>query len=236
MKCLLLAAGFGTRLKKLNINMSKGLIPYCGVPLISHIVHRVPDNIEIYAHTNLLFEKDYRDWQKGMVRKVKISVEPTMDSSQALGAVGSINYFVHHNKIDDDLMVLATDNYFEFNLADFLGQFDGEHPLVALHDIRDKERAKNFGVVAVSAGRITSFVEKPANPESSLISTGCYIFPRRAVTELKEYCSRGTKDNLGDFIRFLLSVIPVHAYVFAGAWFDIGNEADYKEIIKGKGN
>src|SRR4030042_149369 len=208
MKCLLLAAGFGTRLKKLNINMSKGLIPYCGAPVITHIMHRVPENIDIYAHTNLLFEQDYRDWRKGLNRNVIISVEPTRDPSQALGAVGSINYFVQNNKIDDDLLVLATDNYFEFDLADFIGHFDGQHPLVALHDIGDKNKAKNFGVVTVDGGRITNFREKPENPETSLISIACYIFPRLVLKYLNEFCARGTKDNLGDFIRHLLSVLP----------------------------
>jgi glucose-1-phosphate thymidylyltransferase len=235
MKCLLLAAGFGTRLKKLNINTSKGLIPYCGVPLISHIKNRVPSSLDVYVHTNLLFEKDYRDWQKNLARSVKISVEPTKDPSEALGAVGSINYFIHENKIDDDLLVVATDNYFESGLDGFIARFDGEHPLVALHDLGDVKRASNFGVVSVKGDRIVSFVEKPANPESSLISTGLYIFPRQAVSELKEYCCRGTRDNLGDFIRHLLSVLPVHAYILTGAWFDIGNETDYKEIISNQG-
>ena len=105
---------------------------------------------------------------------------------------------------------------------------------MALHDIKDRERAKNFGVVTVTGSRITNFHEKPANPESSLVSIACYIFPRSIMAEIKEFCSRGTKDNLGDFIRYLLSVLPVHAYVFTGAWFDIGNENDYKEIIKGQ--
>jgi len=236
MKCLLLAAGFGTRLKKININLSKGLIPYHGIPLISHIIRRVPDNVAVYAHTNLLFKKDYFDWQKGLSREVTVSVEPTQDPSEALGAVGSINFFVRHNNIDDDLMVLATDNYFEFDLADFIRHFDGKHPLVALYDILDKNKARNFGVVTTSGNRIIKFSEKPENPETTLVSTACYIFPRAVLGMLSEFCARGTKDNLGDFIRYLLNVLPVHSYVFSGAWFDIGNEADYREIIKGEGS
>jgi glucose-1-phosphate thymidylyltransferase len=234
MKGVLLAAGFGTRLKKINVNMSKGLIPYHGKPLITHIVNRVPENLSLYVHTNKLFEADYRDWQKSLARKIELSVEPTRDPSEALGAVGSINYFIQEKKIDDDLLVLATDNYFEFDVADFISHFNGEHPLVALYDIKDLEKAKNFGVVTVKDSRIIHFQEKPEHPESSLVSIACYIFPRHMMAEIKKFCSRGTRDNLGDFIRHLLTILPVEAYVFTGPWFDIGNETDYNEIIKGQ--
>ena len=97
-----------------------------------------------------------------------------------------------------------------------------------------KNKAKNFGVVTVEGGRITSFREKPENPDTSLISIACYVFPRRVLGDLKEFCARGTKDNLGDFIRYLLNILPVYPYIFSGTWFDIGNENDYKEIIKGE--
>ena len=233
MKCLLLSAGFGTRLKKLNINTPKGLLQYRGLPLVTHIVNKIPADIEIYLHTNLLYEDEYRNWGKLINRDVKISVEPVSDISGALGAIGSINYFIQNNSVYDDLLVLATDNYFDFNLAEFINRFDGQHPLIAVYDIKDSAKAKNFGVVTLKDGRIASFVEKPPDPETSLVSIACYIFPRGVLAELKKFNLRGTKDNLGDLIRYLVELLPVHAFVFEGDWFDIGNETDYKEIISG---
>ncbi|PIU23357.1 MAG: hypothetical protein COT13_03515, partial [Chloroflexi bacterium CG08_land_8_20_14_0_20_45_12] len=52
MKCLILAGGFGTRLYPSTLNQAKALLEYKGKPIISHIVDKVPQHIDIMISTN----------------------------------------------------------------------------------------------------------------------------------------------------------------------------------------
>ena len=75
MKCLILAGGFGIRLYPLTINRAKALLEYKGKPLVTHIVAKVPENIDILVTTNRKFEADFRQWQRSLSRQVEICVE-----------------------------------------------------------------------------------------------------------------------------------------------------------------
>ncbi len=50
MKCLILASGFGARLYPLTRNRAKALLEYEGKPVLSHIVGRVPQDINVDAY------------------------------------------------------------------------------------------------------------------------------------------------------------------------------------------
>lgn len=226
MKCLILAGGFATRLYPLTISRAKALLEYKGKPVINHIVEKIPSNIDILVSINSKFETDFRIWQQRIDRQVELLIEQALSENQKLGAVGSLNYWVENKSIADDLLVIAGDNYFEFDITQFMSQYDGDHTLVAVYDIGDKDEASRFGVVQLEGRKIMELQEKPAMPESSLIATACYIFPQRALPLLTEYCQQGKRDNLGSFIAYLIGHAEVHAYTFSKPWLDIGSMDD----------
>ena len=117
MKCLILAGGFGTRLYPLVTDKSKALLEYKGKPLLSHLVAMVPGEIEIMVSTNLKFEADFRRWRQGIDREIDLCVEPISKDEQKKGAVGSLDYWVTTRNINQDLLVMAGDNYFGFVCA-----------------------------------------------------------------------------------------------------------------------
>ena len=226
MKCLILASGFGTRLYPLTINRAKALLEFRGTPLVTHIVNRIPNDMEVFVTTNRKFEASFRQWSKTLGRAVTFCVEPVFTEEQSIGAVGSLNYCVATNNIMDDLLVIAGDNYFESSLSEFISSYDGQTTLVGVYDTGDKNKSSQFGVVGLDGLRITKFDEKPTKPESSLIATACYIFPARIFPLLSQFCYGGKKDNLGSFIAYLIAKDVVHAYTFTELWFDAGN-GDY---------
>lgn len=232
MKCLLLASGFGTRLYPLGIKKPKGLIEYKGKPFVSHLIDKIPQDISILLNTNKKFEADFRHWQNTLDREITLCVEPVFDETQAFGAIGSIEYWVRHENITEDLLVLASDNYFEFDLSRFIASYNGRNTLVAAHDIGDKSKASKYGVVKLDGYKIIELEEKPAQPKSSLIATACYIFPQRIFPLLAQYCAEGKRDNLGSFIAYLVAKDEVHAFIFNEAWFDIGSTEVYQAIQK----
>jgi glucose-1-phosphate thymidylyltransferase len=223
MKCLILAGGFGTRLYPLIANKSKALLEYKGKPLLSHLTDKVPPNIDIMVSTNLKYEADFRRWQQGIDREIDLCVEAIWSDKQKKGAVSSLNFWVNTKGISEDLLVIAGDNYFEFDLAQFIAAYDGQNTLVAVHDIGDRNRAGQFGVVRLEGDRLSGLEEKPTKPASSLIATACYIFPPRIFPILGQYCSGGKRDNLGSFISHLIDVDQVQGYLFTEPWFDIGS-------------
>jgi len=223
MRCLVLASGFGTRLYPVTADRAKALLDYGGKPLLTHIINRIPLSLDVSICVNRKFESDFRRWQSSIDRRVEICVEDVWTEAQAKGAVGSLAYWVEQKHIDEELLVLAGDNYFEFNLSKFIAAYNGRNALVAVHDIGDKRKATQFGVVRLQGGKIIEFQEKPTNPSSSLVATACYIFPRRIFPLLQRFCAWGKKDNLGEFIAYLVSQDEVYAYLFAERWFDIAS-------------
>ncbi len=231
MKCLILAGGFATRLYPLTINKAKALLEYKGKPVITHIVNRIPPSLDVIVSTNKKFEADFWHWQRTLNRSVDLGIEEALSDEQKKGAVGAVDFWIRNKNINDDLMIIAADNYFEFDLQDMLRQFDGYNPLIAVYDVGDKEKACEIGktcqvgLAILEKNRIIRLDEKPQRPTSSVIASGIYILPSRIFSTLAKYAFQDKRDNLGSFISFLLDQgEEVQAYTFNQLWMDIGDE------------
>lgn len=223
MKCLILAGGFGVRLYPLTQNKAKALLEFEGKPLVNYLIEMVPRSMEIMVSTNRKFEVDFLKWQEEVGRDVELWVEETLREEEKRGAVGALDFWVSQKDIKEDLLVIAGDNYFGFDLARFIEAYNG-NTLVAIHDIGDRDKAREFGVVQVDGSRLVGLEEKPQNPKSSLIATACYVFPPRVFPILHQYCVRSRRDNLGSFLAHLIDIDEVYGYLFSERWFDIGSK------------
>ncbi len=223
MKCLILAGGFGTRLYPLTFNKAKALVEYKGKPLLTHLIEKIPPSLEVLVSINRKFEADFRQWQQGIDRYVELCPENAATDEQKAGAVSALNFWVNQKGITEDLLVIAGDNYFEFELSQFIAAYNGRNTLIAICDIGDKKKASHFGVVRLNGHKIIEVEEKPPVPSSSLIATACYLLPPRVFPHLAQYCSKDKRDNLGKFIAYLTARDEVHGYPFSEPWFDIGS-------------
>lgn len=233
MKALILAGGYATRLWPLTKESPKPLLLMDGKPLITHIVDKIPLNIEIYVSTNKKFKKQFSEWKKNLGRPVHLIIEETRSDKEKLGAIASIGQFIKEYRITDDLLIIAGDNFFHFQINDFLKNYKG-FPLVAAHNVKSFAEAKRFGVVSVRGSKISAFSEKPLEPKSTLVSTGVYLFPASIYLLLYAYLKvqDQKKDNLGSFIEYLIKKTEVRAYVFTQEWFDIGSFEGYLHAHK----
>jgi len=224
MKGLILAGGFGTRLRPLTLNKPKALLQFRGKPIINHILDRIPEDIEILVNTNKKFELDFQEWQETLSRKITLCVEPVYNEKQSFGAIGSLAYWA--KDIDDDLLVIASDNYFEFDLLRFISTYNGQNTLVAVCDVGDKSKARQFGVVQLKDNKVTALDEKPAKPKTTYVAIACYLFPSRILPVICEFASENSSSNLGNLIAHLATKDEVSAYVFTELWLDIGSPAN----------
>jgi len=225
MKCLILAGGFATRLWPLTKDKPKPLLKIKGKAILTHIVDKLPSELKVIVSINKRFKSDFIKWKRGLDRDIDLFIENTKEDKEKLGAVGALNYFIKKERLKEDLLVVGGDNYFEFSLKDFLTCYRSK-PLVAICDIQDKDKAKRYGVVKISNGRIIELKEKPEKPDTSLISTAIYLLPVRCFNHLDDFCSV-RRDNLGEFIKYLIEKEDVMAWRFNGLWFDIGTFESY---------
>ena len=232
MKAIILAAGYATRLYPLTKNIPKALLKINGKHLIDFILEKLRSlNLEeVYLITNKKFHKNFLEWGKG--KDVKIINDGTEFEHDRLGAVGDMYFVVRNEKIEDDLLVINSDNIFEFDIKDFLEFFPGK-PKLAFFNIKRKEEARNYGVIGLSKDIITKFEEKPEIPFSTKVSTGIYFFTRNETKLIKTYIMGGGEiDKTGDFIRWLINETDVYAYNTNGKWFDIGTKETFEEAKK----
>jgi glucose-1-phosphate thymidylyltransferase len=154
MKCLILAGGFGRRVQPVIGDKPKALLEYLGKPLISHLVEKIPRDIDILISVNKRYETALLSWQETIKRPVEILVEQAQSEEQKPGALSSICYWVQNKHIKEDLLIMASDNYFEFDLSRFMAAYNGNNALVAAYDVGDKAKAKSFGVIRLKGSRI----------------------------------------------------------------------------------
>ena len=230
MKAFVLAGGFATRLWPLTEHRAKPLLPLAGKPIITHLVEKIPEDISVTVSTNAVFGEQFGRWALGVGRRdLKVLIEDTTHDDHKLGALGAAAQWIEREKIDDDVLLLTGDNYLGFSMDAFLGAYTNGTPLIAAYDIEDREKARHFGVVVVDGKRIKQFQEKPHEPASTLVSTGCSILPRHTLPILLEFAS-GHPDNVGGiFEEFLRRNISVECFIFSEPWLDIGSFASYME-------
>src|SRR4030042_5937706 len=224
MQCMILAGGFGTRLYPLTESKAKALLLYEDKPNLTHIVEKVPKDMRITISINDRHKIEFLQWKRTVERQIHLSLE-----YNRLGAMSALNNWIRGGEILEDVLVIGGDNHFEFSLEDFLLKYDRYNTLVAVHDINDLERAKQFGVITVECGMITKFEKKPLEPKSSLVSTACMIFPNRIFKLLSAFCYEKLRDTPGEFISYLVENDKVYSYEIKGKWIDIG---DYYQPIK----
>lgn len=235
MKALILAGGFARRLAPITDFIAKPLLPVGERLIIDWIV----DNIknagidEIIVSTNSYYERQFRYWIKCRNDDISLLIEPTRKEEEKFGAIKGIKYAMDKYG-QDDYLIVAGDNYFDFSLSQFLKFYeDRKSPIVAVYDVEYRDKARRYGVVSVdNEGKITKFVEKPENPESTLIATACYVFPKEVYGLLKDYLdNKNNPDSPGYFISWLITKIPVYTFSFKGTWLDIGNLDEYRRAF-----
>ena len=251
LKVIILCAGYATRLYPLTENMPKPLLPVGNKPILEWILERVQKvhGVEaVYLVSNQKFAGHFETWAASKSGKpypdgrasekypwpIQVVNDRTATNETRLGAIGDLAYVIKTEKIDPcDLLVIAGDNLFDFDLAAFVdfGKKKRPHGIIAVYDVGDKELAKRYGLVRTDAeGKILEFQEKPPEPTTTLASCGIYWLSREIWSLLDRYITSGhNTDQPGHYMRWLAETSGLFAFSLKGKWLDIGDLASYQK-------
>lgn len=242
MKAIILSGGYATRLWPLTKHIPKALLPIAGKPICDFLIEKIVQIKEIESiiiSTNATFENHFRYWSRGIKQsqKIKLVIEQTKCEEEKLGAIGAIKHVLEQENLTDDLLIIAGDNIFDFQLTDFINFYKKhQKPVMAFCDLKNIEKVKGkYGVGVLSKNnKIIDFQEKPMEPLSTLTSTGCYLYPAYIRKLILDYLKdkNNSADALGHFIKWLHQQTDVYGFVFDEVWFDIGSFESYDEANK----
>ncbi|MCM8818364.1 MAG: galactokinase [Candidatus Omnitrophica bacterium] len=232
MKAILLCAGYATRMYPLTLVKSKNLLQIGGVPMVEHIIeklNKIPDLDKIFIVSNAKFFDDFDLWAKGKINIVVLNDGSTSDKNRR-GAIGDIKFALDNINEDDEFLIIAGDNLFEFDLFDFINFGRKNGITVGIKRIEDIELIKKYSQVLLDdKKRIRYFEEKPQNPVSKDAAILVYYFPKGTLKKyIEEYLNEGKNpDQAGLFIQYLHKIVDVYGFVFQDTWFDIGDINQY---------
>lgn len=232
MKVFILAGGFATRLWPLTEKRAKPMLMIDGKPILQHILEQIPPALEIYLLTNSQFEASFKAYLDTQDRTVHIFCEDTHCDAEKLGALAAVATAIQHYNVNDDILVLAGDNLLpELDIKDLFPA--ANEARLAVQRVPDLESARAFGVVEFEnknpsgLSKVTSFIEKPAQPKSKYVSTGFMGIGADLLPTLMAYAKK-SPDALGAVItEFLQTNGSVTGFEVQGDWFDVGSYEAY---------
>jgi glucose-1-phosphate thymidylyltransferase len=240
---IILAAGYATRLYPLTLNQPKVLLKIGKGTIIDHIVDEI-DTIGDITHTVVISNDKFYDnfsmWKaeraahKGKSNsELVILNDGTNTEETRLGAIGDIVFAINTLNIHDDIMVIAGDNFFTYDLASVYDFYMREKTdIVLVKKFADKSALKSMGVAIVAQdGQVLEFEEKPQNPGSDLGVFATYIYRKDTLPLFHQYVADGNpKDAPGNFPAWLCKRRRILAYAFDGECYDVGTPQAYKEL------
>jgi mannose-1-phosphate guanylyltransferase / phosphomannomutase len=227
MKGVIMAGGFGTRLKPLTINRPKPMVPIANRPIMEHIVellrrHGITDLVSILYFQPEHITSHFGDGSAFGVNMQYVTAESDYGTA---GAVRNATDLLG----DDRIIVISGDILTDFDLTAAIRSHEerGADATIALTSV---ENPLAFGIVILdeTTGRIERFLEKPTWGEvfSDTINTGIYILEPSALRRVPLHTNCDFSKDL--YPQMLREGAGLYGYVAQGYWRDIGNIDEYR--------
>ena len=239
-----MAAGYATRLYPLTKNRAKALLPINNIPIANYIIKQINNLSEvncIYVVSNNRFTKNFFEWQKSIQCESKIKIKIINDGSEEdknkKGAIGDINFVIEQENINEDVIIIAGDNFFTFDLRefyDFANKTKKDSVCGKEYKNRTKEFLRRFAIALTDKNnKLVDLQEKPEEPKSNLVVYANYIYKRDTLKLIKKYLDEGNiPDAPGFFLQWLYKKKDVYLYKINGECYDIGTPEAYDEVQK----
>lgn len=226
MKAVIMAGGFGTRLRPLTCNIPKPMVPMLNRPMMEHIVellklHGITDLIATLYYQPDVISKHFDDGHRFGVSMQYLRAEADFGTA---GSVRNAKSF-----LDQRFLIISGDVFTDFDLSAAV-QFHEKKKAKATIILTHASNPLQYGVVLThDDGKISRFLEKPSWGEvfSDTINTGIYILEPEVLDLIPP------KEEF-DFSKSLFPILleqdmGLYGYIAEGYWKDVGNLNEYQD-------
>ncbi len=236
MKCLILAAGYATRLYPLTENFPKPLLTVGKKTILDWLVDDIDVSgavDEYIVISNHRFADFFREWADGKSQKITVVDDGTNTNETRLGAVKDIEFAIEKLGLDDDMLVIAGDNVLDFSLTRFI-EYAKEKKASCIMRYYEPDSVKllKCGVVTTDGNdRIIRMTEKSPSPETHWCCPPFYYYAKKDARLVKKGIESGCgTDAPGNYISWLCTQTDVYAMEMPGSRYDIGNLESYENV------
>jgi glucose-1-phosphate thymidylyltransferase len=246
MKGVILAGGFGTRLRPFTLRLNKGMapiyspegaIPQLLFPLRTLINSGIKEILIVTSrdHCGQIVELlgDGTDYNCSLTYRIQEMNRPVVGIAQALGLAEN---FVGN----DCFAVILGDNFYQHNFLTEFNEFEKEYLMsdykdtckksaIFLKNVSDPQR---FGVATVDNNlKVTKIVEKPKEPETSLAVTGLYVYTPHVFKIVPTLQPSQRKElEITDINNYYVDCGGMRSYTLTGHWSDMGLPESAKKV------
>ena len=225
MEAIILAGGFGTRLRPLTYTRAKSLLPILNKPMITYLIESLPKEVD-----KVVLAVNYRKNQIEQYFKENDFGKDIIvnDEPKPLGTGGAVKFAEKH--ITGRFFVLNSDIICSLNLDEMI-KFHIDNNAVSTISLWPVENVSEFGVADVkNNGNVVGFVEKP-KPEdapSNFINAGAYLLEQGVL----DYIETGRLVSMEKeiFPQIISDTGRFFGFKFEGYWMDIGRISSYIDV------
>jgi mannose-1-phosphate guanylyltransferase / phosphomannomutase len=226
MKAIIMAGGFGTRLRPLTIDVPKPMASMVNKPMM----HRIVDLLKSHKITDLIillyFQPDIIKKYFGDGSRFGVKIE-YIQADADYGTAGAVRLAA--NMVKERFLVISGDVLTDFDLTKALDYHVEKNAMASIVLTHSKNPLQYGVVITDENGKISQFLEKPSWGEvfSDKINTGIYLFENAVLDHIPFKQEFDFSKNL--FPHLLKDDLGLYGYVADGYWRDVGNLNEYQE-------
>lgn len=218
LSAVVMAGGYGTRLRPLTDHTPKPMLPVGDRPLLEHTIERLRRAGIRRVHVTTHYRADAITSHFGDGAAFGVELRYVAED-RPLGTAGSLRCL---RDLDGPVLVLNGDVLTGVPFHDMLA-FHREHGAVATVGVREYDMQVPYGVVECDGVRVRGVHEKPTR--RFLVNAGVYLME----PSVHAYIPPDVALDMPDLIQRLVDAgHPVVVFPIVEYWLDIGRPADYE--------
>lgn len=226
MRALVMAGGFGTRLRPLTDELPKPMLPVGGRPLLEVIVAQLHQAGIRHVSISRHYKGDQIEQHFGDGRRFNVDIQ-YVDEDQPLGTAGALGLLgdTAPSRDDDPLLVVNGDVLTQVNYAAMLDFHRSNHADLTVA-VRPFEVQVPYGVVDTDGVFVRGVDEKPVI--RNFINAGIYLLNNRVC----RLVPAGERYDMTQLIgRAVAEKLRVISFPLREYWLDIGQSEDYARAV-----
>lgn len=237
MKCMILAAGYATRLYPITENFPKPLLTVGCKTILDWLIDDISENKkveEFIVISNHKYFDNFKEWAKNKEGNITIIDDGSTTNDKRLGAVKDIEFGTEKCGFDD-MLIIAGDNVLDFSLNSFIefAESIGKSAVMRYFE-PEHNKLRKSGVLEIDEfGKVISMEEKPNEPKSNWCCPPFYFYKKEDIKLIKEAINGGCSvDAPGSFVSWLCEKSDIYSMEMPGKRYDVGDIKSYENIKK----